>query len=228
MRLQAQIIFVTGTDTGVGKTLLTALLLHHLRRGGSRTLALKPFCSGGRGDAELLWQLQDAEISLDEVNPFYFDEPLAPIVAARKTGRRITLSQVLRRIQSVAERCDFLLIEGSGGILVPLGKGYLVMDLISALDCRVVVVSANRLGTINHTLLTARSLQAADQKWFKIVLMGQARPDRSSETNAQVLGKLLGKRPICVPFLGPQATSVASVKKSYDKVKKTLARVLGP
>src|SRR5579862_1215230 len=138
------IIFITGTDTGVGKTLLTALLLCHLRENGCRALALKPFCSGGRADAQLLHQLQERELTLNEVNPFYFPEPVAPLISARKHHRYISLDQVVRRINSIASplssvragstpKCptqnlklktqSYLLIEGSGGLLVPLGEG---------------------------------------------------------------------------------------------------------
>ena len=149
-----RIIFITGTDTGVGKTLLTGLLLHHLRQSGCHALAMKPFCSGGRADAELLRAIQDGELTLDEINPFFFTEPLAPLVAARKHQCSIRIPEVLRRITRVANRCECLLIEGIGGVMVPLGEGFSVLDLIAKLGCEAIVVSRNRLGTINHTLLT--------------------------------------------------------------------------
>src|SRR5262245_14497872 len=98
---RSRILFVTGTDTGVGKTLMTALLLAHLRAHGHNAIALKPFCSGTRDDAELLHSLQVGDLSLNEINPFYFDEPIAPIVAARKHRRRIPLPAVLKHIHSV-------------------------------------------------------------------------------------------------------------------------------
>src|SRR5581483_3100804 len=88
-RRAGRILFITGTDTGVGKTLLTAMLLHHLRVAGRRTLAMKPFCSGGRDDVELLHALQDGELTADEINPFYFSEPTAPLVALRRRHRDI-------------------------------------------------------------------------------------------------------------------------------------------
>jgi len=137
-----RIIFITGTDTGVGKTVLTALLISHLRQNGSPALALKPFCSGGRGDAELLHALQNRDLSLDEINPFHFSEPLAPLAAARKHNQRISANTVLNHVKSVA-RClasrefrirsskfshpfipppSTLLIEGAGGLLSPLGE----------------------------------------------------------------------------------------------------------
>src|SRR5271165_6767216 len=146
------IIFITGTDTGVGKTLLAGLLLHHLRQSGARALAMKPFCSGGLADVRLLQSLQPGELSDRVMNPFYFKQPVAPLVAAA-TRPAIRPGEVLKKIRLVATRCDCLIIEGSGGLLVPLGSGFTVADLIAGLDGRVVVVARNRLGTINHTLL---------------------------------------------------------------------------
>src|SRR5215510_11029750 len=109
------VIFITGTDTGVGKTLLTGLLLAHLRQNNVHALAMKPFCSGDRADVELLHKLQDGELARDEINPFYFSRPLAPAVAARKGNRSVPLPEVLRRIEVLEKRCDLLLIEGIGG-----------------------------------------------------------------------------------------------------------------
>ena len=149
-----RIIFVTGTDTGVGKTLLTGLLLYHLRQRGCHALAMKPFCSGSRADTEFLRAVQDGELTSDEVTPFFFAEPLAPLVAARKHRRTIRLKEVVRRIRRLSDRCECLLIEGIGGLLVPLGEGFTVRDLVARLGCEVIIVSRNRLGTINHTILT--------------------------------------------------------------------------
>ena len=96
-----KIIFITGTDTGVGKTLLTALLLHHLRQTGVRALAMKPFCSGGRADVKLLQSLQPGELSDEEMNPFFFKEPIAPLIAAEKNHRIIRLKEVIDRIKHI-------------------------------------------------------------------------------------------------------------------------------
>src|SRR2546426_834034 len=86
-RRVAKILFVTGTDTGVGKTLVVASLLYHLRQRDVSALAMKPFCSGSRADVQLLQRIQDGAVTNEEANPFYFREPVAPLVAARKTGR---------------------------------------------------------------------------------------------------------------------------------------------
>jgi dethiobiotin synthetase len=218
-----KIIFVTGTDTGVGKTLFTGLLLHHLRSTGHHALAMKPFCSGGTSDVEFLSGIQNGELSREEMNPFYFSEPIAPLVAARKLRRKISLTDVTRKIESVAKRCEVLLIEGSGGLLVPLGEKFLVRDLIAKLNCEVIVVSRNRLGTINHTLLTVGALQKLRGRKIKVVLMNGSEMDFSSATNGNVLKQLIYPFQLfSIGFLGENT----SLKNKHKKVKKTLARVL--
>src|ERR1044071_5568543 len=116
-RRSGKIIFVTGTDTGVGKTVFTGLLLHHLLKNGRDALAMKPFCSGDRGDVKLLRAMQNGKLTEDEINPFYFREPVAPLVASRQNSRLISLEEVVRRIREIAARCDILLVEGAGGLL---------------------------------------------------------------------------------------------------------------
>ncbi len=233
----SKIIFITGTDTGVGKTLLTGLLLVHLRELGKRALAIKPFCTGGRADAELLYSLQGGELTLDQINPFYFPEPLAPLVAARIHRRSISLAGVLQHIQQLQRlhptpdpRHSTLLIEGAGGLLVPLGEGYTWANVLKKLACRVIVVSANRLGTINHTLLTVGALQAVDIKELSVVMMRVMTPGCSTpdtRRNPGVLAELLAPVPIHqIPFLGPNAPQPGTLKKNQKKIKKVLARIL--
>jgi dethiobiotin synthetase len=223
----AQITFITGTDTGVGKTLLTGLLLCHLRSEGCRALAMKPFCSGSQADVDFLHTLQQGDLTREEINPFFFEEPLAPLVAARKHQMAIPLQEVLRRIARNTSRCQHVLIEGSGGLFVPLGESYSVVDLIAKLNCKVLVVSANRLGMINHTIMTVRSLQTSGVQEVKVVTMGQILPDYSAESNPMVLAELLGTVPVFViPCLGPNAGVPEAMKGTEKKLKKTLAQIL--
>lgn len=249
--MSTKVIFITGTDTGVGKTLLTALLIQHLRSSGAGALALKPFCSGGREDAQLLHDLQNGDLTLDEINPFYFPEPVAPLISARMHRRQIRLDRVVDHIRIVATRVSrlaqnrpsrsvsqnvnlesrkYLLIEGSGGLLVPLGAGYTVRDLISRLNCSVIVVARNKLGTINHTLLTVQSLAAAlgtANSTLKVVLMDSARPDPSCASNPTLLRELLSPIPVIrFAFLGPRSTSLRSIEKNALGFTRTLAHVL--
>src|SRR5688572_7760332 len=133
-------VFITGTDTGVGKTWLTVRLLEALRAGGLRALAMKPFCCGGTADLEAYEAVQGSELPRAQLNPYYFPEPVAPLVAARKHHRRIPLDEAVHRIDEAAARCDLLLVEGAGGLFVPLGPRYSVAHLIGRLKCPVVVV----------------------------------------------------------------------------------------
>jgi dethiobiotin synthetase len=226
-----KIIFVTGTDTGVGKTLVTAMLLFHLRKTGIHALAMKPFCSGGRGDVRRLQALQKGELSDDEMNPFYFAQPLAPFVAAGKKGDQIHLSDVVERISKVSQKCECLLVEGAGGLLVPLGSAFTIADLIGAFDCKVIITGRNRLGTINHTLLTARALQSAGiaRKKMVVALMSMRKPDVSAQTNPKILTNLLRPmRVLSFPFLGASAVLEAKIRENYLKARSTLAKLAGP
>ena len=221
-----KIIFVTGTDTGAGKTLLTALLLYHLRQTGVRALAMKPFCSGGTADVDLLSAIQNEELPKELMNPFYFKEPVAPLIAARKHRRKIELGEVLERIREVEKRCDCLLIEGSGGLLVPLGEGYSVLDLIAQLRCKVVVAARNRLGVINHTLLTVKTMQAVGIKNLTVSLMNIQHSDISALSNKRILQEILRPIPVyAVLFLGGNANRPQAIKINHKKTKKILALI---
>ena len=219
-----RIIFVTATDTGVGKTIVTALLLHHLRQTGVHALAMKPFCSGGRGDITLLQSLQNSELTDEEINPYYFDQAVAPRAALSRLRRTIRLAAVVRRIRSVAEKCECLLVEGIGGLLVPLGQNFMVIDLIRALSPDVILVAANKLGTINHMLLSARALEAIGVRKFKGVLGDLSKRDLSRRANLPIVrASLKPNRVFSLPYLGPNLDEPKAIKESYRKVKKLLA-----
>jgi dethiobiotin synthetase len=237
-----QVIFITGTDTAVGKTVLTALLLSHLCQNGAHALAIKPFCSGGRADAELLHSLQSHDLTLDEINPFHFAEPLAPLVAARKHNGRISLQSVLKYFQSVSARPatqpSTLLIEGVGGVLAPLGERFNFLDLILAApniqhpapNIQVLVVAPNRLGTINHTMLTVQALQSRDLRALKVVLMDILPPQHSTpdtRSNHSILTELLSSIPLFrIPNLGKNPGKPERIQTFAKKYKKTLAQIL--
>jgi dethiobiotin synthetase len=223
-----KILFVTGTDTGAGKTVLTAMLLAFLRGAGGGALAMKPFCSGSRSDARLLHSLQKECLTIDEVNPFYFDKPLAPAAVAGRDGPKVPLRGALRQIRLLAARCDLLLVEGAGGLLAPLGKDYTARDLIRRLDCKTMVVCRNRLGVINHLILTAEALQHAGIKEFAVAMMGVKKPDISAASNPRMIRQRLPANPvICLPYLGPRASKKGAAKKNAKYLKKTLAQLLG-
>jgi dethiobiotin synthetase len=221
------LLFITGTDTGVGKTVLATLLLAHLRRQGIRACAMKPFCSGSRTDLESFRRAQGNTFTDLEMNPYYFPQPVAPLVGARMAGRRISLPSVIAQIQSARACCDFLLVEGCGGLLVPLTARNTLADLIGALGCATVVVAPNRVGVINHSSLTVGYLAGLALPSVGVVLMGCRESDFSSRTNGRILAEVLS--PISVvelPFLGVKPLSRNKLGESIKKLKKSLARVL--
>jgi dethiobiotin synthetase len=226
--LVAKILFVTGTDTGVGKTLVTASLLHHLRTGGTRALAIKPFCSGMQSDVRLLQSIQRAEISDQEANPFYFRLPLAPLIAARKVGRKISIDQVIERINRLEAKCDRLLVEGAGGLLSPLGWKFNAADLIARLRCDVCVVAANKLGVLNHVLLTVRALPSTKEGRIRVVLTQPHRvADLAAVSNLRFLQESLAPIGVSIlPYLGSRASSLAAIQRNHGKVKRILESVL--
>src|SRR2546430_8217711 len=129
----SRILFITGTDTGVGKTVLTSLLARHLRERGVAVAALKPICSGGRADARALHSSLDGTLTLDEINPWHFRAPLAAQLAARREHRRVDLAKVLAHVRSVQLRFDVVPVGGARGLLSSVGGGFNARDLVVAL-----------------------------------------------------------------------------------------------
>jgi len=224
-----RIIYVTGTGTGVGKTVLTALLLTHLRQEGRNALAVKLFSSGGGGDGRLLHRLQSGSLSRKESNPFAFRLPLAPWVAARlENTPQIPFSRVCRFIKMMSRRAETLFLEGSGGILVPFGDNYSLADIMVKFPGTAVVAAPNGLGAINSILLTVKYLQAAGIKEIKVLMMGQEKADLASKSNVGAVEELLPEAPVfLLPYLGAKASSVAVVRQNAKYLKKTLAQILG-
>ena len=162
--MAARIIFITGTDTEAGKTVLTALSLCHFQARGKRVRALKPFCSGGWEDADLLRSLHQPVLSREQISPWFFSEPLAPLIAARHEHREVERSQVLQTVRNASANLDILLVEGAGGLLTPLGTGFNAVNLIQDLGAEVLIAGRNRLGIINHALLAIACLKSQQDR----------------------------------------------------------------
>ncbi len=194
-------LFVTGTDTDVGKTVLTVLLTRTLRERGTDVLAVKPFCSGARDDAETLWAAQGQErrdeegppvLSLDAVNPWYFREPLTPLLAARRAGCPVTFGEATAFLRNSGLGREVLIVEGAGGLLSPLAEGCDARGLIARLKAVPIVVAANRLGVLNHVLLTWEALSPGARRAAQLVLMEPSRTDVVARTNGEMLAERLG------------------------------------
>ena len=147
-------IFITGTDTGVGKTLVACLLAAGLKARGINVGVMKPITTGGRDDALALKQASGVEDSLELINPVCFEHPLAPSVAARLEERPVTWELLLAAFQELSRRHEYLIVEGIGGLLVPLGPGS-VAEFAGLLGLPLLMVARTSLGTINHSLLTS-------------------------------------------------------------------------
>ncbi len=205
-KLAPRYLFITGTDTGAGKTILTALLLAHAQAHLSprkTVAALKPFCSGGRSDAELLFAMQQrgsrpVVSRLDQVNPFHYSAPLSPARAAQLERRRVRIEEALAAIESI--QADTVLIEGAGGLLAPLGVSFSALELIEQLDAEVIVAAPNRLGVLNHARLTVEALQHRGLRRIRIALIETSAPDKSAAYNRTDLASLV--RPLPVVTIG--------------------------
>ena len=226
--MKPRIIFITGTDTGVGKTVLTGLLLHHLIQEEINVGVLKPFCSGGRDDAIQLAGVMGDPTSLDRINPYHFELPLTPLVAARMQQQRIEFDDCLKRIEEVANACDVLLIEGAGGLLSPLGEDYDALSFIREIKAQTVLVAPNRLGVLNQVFLNLNVLYSEDCAPASVILMTPDEPDDSIESNASLIRERAFEPQVHeVPFLGENPLTEAGRKESYEKTKKTLAAIMG-
>ena len=152
--------FVTGTDTGVGKTYATARLIRRLRTQGLDTVGFKPICCGSREDAEILRGAADDVLALNEVNPVWLRTPAAPYTAAMIENRSVDLALIRETFAGLRARHGSVLVEGVGGWLVPIARDYTVADLAAEFALPVIVVVKNRLGALNHAALTVHHLRS--------------------------------------------------------------------
>ena len=181
-------LFLTGTDTGVGKTYTAVCLLRLARAAGMRSAGMKPICCGDRKDAELLLAASSDGLTIDQVNPVWLKTPVAPFSAALIEDVVIQPEQLVRGLEVLRARFDFVVVEGVGGWLVPIRQDYFVADLARDMALPVLVVALNRLGCLNHTLLTARSITASGLVCAGVALnAAKQMTDFSSATNEEIL-----------------------------------------
>lgn len=160
-------LFVTGTDTGVGKTWISVGLLERLAAVGRRAAGVKPVASGCRmtaaglrnEDAELLHRYSSVHLDYGAVNPLAFEPPIAPHIASEAAGQRIDIEALRRHVAALRQRVDWVVVEGIGGWEVPLNDTQSTADLAVALGLPVVLVVGLRLGCLNHALLTAHAIR---------------------------------------------------------------------
>ena len=222
---------VTGTDTGVGKTVIAVALLSMLRRRGLRVAAMKPVetgvLPGAQTDAARLLAAAGAEDRLDDVGPLAYAEALAPLVAAGRAGRPVhvdTLDVVLGRL---AAKRDAIVVEGAGGLLVPLTEEVSYATLFARWRLGLVIVAANRLGAINHVLLTVQAARAAELQVRGVVVNDGAGTvaDLATATNAAALARLLPGVPV---LTWPRLTDTSDDALGVQAERLGLGRLIVP
>jgi len=200
-------IFITGTDTGVGKTFVGAGLAAALREQGINVGVMKPAetgCVFRKGvlvpsDALKLMKAGGVDDPLDLVNPYRFRAPLAPAVAAAREGKRLVIRRIVSAFRTLARKHTCMVVEGAGGIMVPLTSNHQYLDLARVLNLPVLVVARPGLGTINHTLLTVMALRSRRLRIAGIVINQSAKksPGLAERTSPPVIERLSG-----VPIIG--------------------------
>lgn len=232
-------IFITGTDTGVGKTIVSAAIIRALTKKGLKVGAMKPLetgCSVGVGvedlipaDGMFLREMAEMDDSINLVTPIRFEQPLAPMVASEIEGRSVELKKIFGAYQTLSKKYDFMVVEGVGGLLVPITlvrqsdsaaekepSVYFVSDLMKGLKLPIIIVARPTLGTINHTLLTVNH---ALREGIEVlgVIINYSRPpenDIAEKTNPSVLRKLC---PVPVLFEVPFVEDISV--KGIDSIE---------
>lgn len=167
-------VFVTGTGTEVGKTVVAAVIARSHAAAGERVGVVKPavtgLADGGESDHALLRRAAGSSQSDEEIAPYRYDPPVSPHLGAELAGERIEPALLIAAVREAEKRSEFVVVEGVGGLLVPLTLGYLVRDLARDLALPVVIAASPGLGTINHTLLTVESARAVGLEVAAVVL----------------------------------------------------------
>jgi len=195
-------IFVTGTDTGVGKTVVSAALALTLKQSGNKVAVMKPVQTGtdlgGYLDIEFIQSVIETKYPLDDVCPYRFSHPLAPLVAANIAGEKIDLERIKSCFYNLSSIHDTVIVEGAGGLLVPITDAYLMSDLAFNLGLSLIIVTRPGLGTLNHMLLTVESAKARGLKVMGIVInQFPSHPGLAERTNPELILKMTGE-----PILG--------------------------
>jgi len=240
--LRVDSVFITGTDTGVGKTIVTAGLAMMLRELGMDVGVMKPIATGGilcqskphnaqliSADALFLLKATKINDPLELVNPICLKHPLAPSLAAQVSGKKINLKKIFSAYYTLRKRHKILLVEGIGGLLVPIKDNYLVADLVKDMNLPLLIVTRPTLGTINHTLLT---IKVADDYGLKIkgFVINYHRPFNNGlaeQYAGRIIEEISGIKCLCeLPYLKtPQRKELARGILSKSVFAATLRKI---
>ncbi len=224
-------LVVSGTDTGVGKTEVACALLRGFRETGQRVIGIKPVETGCRSeggelipaDGLRLREAAGADEPLERIVPYRFPAPLAPAEAARQAGATIGIDRIFQTFDALAGRYDLILVESAGGLLVPINDNFLFADLLPSFVLPVLLVAPNRLGTINHTLLSLEALRSRKVPVLGVV-MNQLDPEPNPSANANAAAIIqYGKveMVIALPYFAP-AEREAGMLAAFRSVRADL------
>jgi dethiobiotin synthetase len=226
--------FVTGTDTGVGKTLVACALLHAFAARGKTAVGMKPIASGGEpgasgfvnGDVERLLAAGNVAAMREEINPYCFAPPIAPHIAAEQAGGRIELGRIERAFHALAARAQMVVVEGIGGFRVPLGADFDTAQLAVRLALPVVLVVGMRLGCLNHALLTVEAIVARGLKLAGWVANDIEADMEAATENVQALGLRIPAPLLArIPYAAiPDSRAVASQLRLASLIKHVEAK----
>jgi len=221
-------VFIIGTDTDVGKTVIAAGLALAARERKLRVGVMKPVSTGcfvqeGQlfsQDTLFLLEASGSQES-EQANPIRFRNPLAPLAAAREEARPMDTSQILRHYEDLKESFEFMIVEGIGGLMVPFTEDYFVYDMVKQFDLPVIIVSRTTLGTINHTMLTIEVAKARGLNIKGIIFndFNEAEMSLDERTSPRIISDLSG-----VPILGmvPHVEGLFPERLRFGKLKKVI------
>jgi len=218
--MSARGIFVTGTDTGVGKTVVACALVRGLREGGARVAVMKPVASGAfrtpeglrNTDALALMEAAGPERSdtYDEVNPYCFEPAISPHIAAREAGIDVDTSMIRQKYDRLSADADWVVVEGAGGWYAPINEHQTMADLAWALSVPALLVVGLKLGCLNHAQLTRLGVESHGVRLAGWVVSGIDRHMTRVEANLETLERLFGEPPLAVvPHLPAGTDSIA-------------------
>jgi len=216
-------VFITGTDTEVGKTVIAGGLARLLRNMGINVGVMKPVETGGKykkgklvgKDTEYLIRMSKIQDTYSHINPYILKHPLAPYVAAKLEGKKIYKKKILTSFRNLTDKYDFLIVEGCGGFLVPITSNYMISDLARDMKLPIIIVAKAGLGTINHALLTLDYARRSRINVIGIIINKTSGDIHLAEkTNPKVI-RAFGR----VPILGimPYTSGCKSMDVVIDK-----------
>lgn len=210
--------FVTGTDTNVGKTFAACGIAAALRRRGVDVGVMKPVASGAADDALALIKASGVDDPLDLVNPIRLKDPLSPHLAAKREGKVIDLRRIDKAWKELASRHEVVIVEGAGGLLVPIRDGFTMADLAKRMELPLLIVARDALGTINHATLTVEAARSRGLKVLGVVVNRHrpGKPDLAERLNPEAIAEAAEVRVLGSLPWRPRA-------RAFDAIARALA-----